>query len=36
MTRPTLTEELWAAIEGLYGEILAHPRPDLVKTAYRA
>jgi thiaminase/transcriptional activator TenA len=25
MTRPTLTEELWAAIEGLYEEILAHP-----------
>ena len=25
MTRPTLTEELWAAIEGLYGDILAHP-----------
>ena len=25
MTSPTLTEELWAAIEELYGEILAHP-----------
>jgi len=25
MTSPTLTEERWAAIEELYGEILEHP-----------